>query len=561
VAKEEPIRHNVGHSERTDAIIEPRLTHQWFLNMKEMASVALQAVERGEVTLIPDRYLNTYRHWLENVQDWNISRQLWWGQQIPAWFFDTPQGTQHVVARTEAEALPLAQAKGYTGTADGLTQDPDVLDTWFSSWLWPMAVFDPTVFRPQADGTYPRGNADLQYYYPTNDLVTAPEILFFWVARMIMAGKTWDAQGRAPFRNVYLTGIVRDKQRRKMSKSLGNSPDPLDLIRDYGADSVRVGMLLCAPAGNDILFDMTLVEQGRNFCNKLWNSFRLLKTLEASQDAGRPANAIESQAMRWMQARISEVSRELTHLYSQFRISEALMAVYKLVWDDFCSWYLEMIKPTAGGSISAHAMEDTRVLFEEILKLLHPFTPFITEELWHQLRPRAAKDSLMIALLREPAVLDTDAATLAQMQEVRELITAIRALRAENGLGGKELLTLQVHSQAPQLFDHYAGLICRFAALSDIVLVTDRQEGMATTLVRAHTLYLPKGAVDAEEARAKLQAEIAYTEGFLKSVRQKLGNEKFVANAKPDVVANERKKQADAEAKLAALQQQLASLG
>jgi len=554
--QEKPYQNKVGTSERTGAVIEPRLTHQWFLDMRQLAGPALQVVEQGQVKLIPDRFLNTYRHWMENIRDWNISRQLWWGHRIPAWYLSysvkgQPQEPHILVAETEADAR--AQADAYLaqqqGVELGLEQDPDVLDTWFSSWLWPLSVFN---------GILDPKNKDFRYYYPTNDLVTAPEILFFWVARMIMAGQEY--AGQVPFRNVYLTGIVRDKQRRKMSKSLGNSPDPLDLIAQYGADSVRVGMLLSAPAGNDLLFDISYVEQGRNFGNKIWNSYRLLVGLGESQDPNRPASVVEEQAIRWLQARISEVSRELDHLFGQFRLSEALMAVYKLVWDDFCAWYLEMIKPAAGDRISARAYHDTRILFEDLLKLLHPFMPFLTEELWQAVHTRKPKDCLMVAQLRMPAALPTDPDTLAEMAEIQTLITELRAMRQQLGLGMKEPLPLAVHTDAPALFAQYAELLKRFGSLSEIGQVASQPDGTVARVVRAHTLYLPAPQQDAQAQRTQLEAEIAYTEGFLDSVQKKLANERFVANAKPEIIEKERQKQADAEAKLTALRQQLAGL-
>lgn len=556
VEKEQPHKNNVGHSERTGAVIEPRLTFQWFLDMRKLGEPALKAVVEGEVNLIPDRFLNTYKHWMENIRDWNISRQLWWGHRIPAWYLtytagNGQQAEEIIVAETEAEARQLANdfLNGKGGKEVSFTQDPDVLDTWFSSWLWPISVFD---------GLTDPNNPDFKYYYPTNDLVTAPEILFFWVARMIMAG--YEYAGKRPFQNVYLTGIVRDKQRRKMSKQLGNSPDPLDLIAQYGADSVRMGMLLSAPAGNDLLFDMSYIEQGRNFGNKIWNSFRLLTTLGESLDTGRPANVVEEQAIRWLQARIAEVSRELDQLFEQFRISEALMTIYKLIWDDFCSWYLEMIKPDRGEKISARAYHDTLTLFEDLLKLLHPFMPFLTEELWHAIRERGPKDCLIVAQLRTPDALDTDADDLAQMAEVRDIITEVRALRQQQNLPAKDPLPLQVLTDNFTLFDKYTLLLQRFAVLSEVSQVTESPGGTVAKVVKAHTLFLPQGELNVEDQMQKLQEEIAYTRGFLQSVEKKLSNEKFVANAQPDVVARERQKQADAEAKLAALEQQLAGL-
>jgi valyl-tRNA synthetase len=558
------IRNSVGHSERTDAVVEPRLSLQWWVRMEPLAELALAAVNDGRVRLIPERFNNTYRHWLENVQDWCISRQLWWGQRIPAYYL--PDG-QIVVALTPEAALEKARALGFDGPADALRQDDDVLDTWFSSWLWPLSVFDHDFVNPDA----PR-NPDVQYYYPTNDLVTAPEILFFWVARMIMAGLKF--HGEVPFRNVYLTGIVRDSQRRKMSKSLGNSPDPLDLIVQYGADGVRMGILLAAPAGNDLLFDESYCEQGRNFANKIWNASRLLMLL--GQQAQEPQlrdepTVAERLATQWMEARLREGAQEIELLYAQFKISDALMTLYKLVWDDFCSWYLELIKPPFGpdGSPIAPLSNATHqaalAIWGQLLQLLHPIMPFITEEIWHQLWPtRSATDFITTSPLRIPDPEPTDVDLLREMAQIREIVTALRAFRNDKQLSQRQPLSLHYLTDAAgtALFDKYSTVLYGQADLDLLKRVDAAPSGALPLAVRHHQLFIPlAGLVDVEAERQKLLAELEYTLGFLESVNKKLSNERFVANAKPAVVDNERKKQADADARIAALQAQLAALG
>jgi valyl-tRNA synthetase len=565
IEKTEDYTNQVGYSERTDAAIEPRLSLQWFLKMKDLSQPALEAVLNGEVNLIPDKYVNTYRYWMENVRDWCLSRQLWWGHQIPAYYI---QGTNDfVVAPSAEEALEKAKAK--TGNANlqpsDLTQDSDVLDTWASSWLWPISVFD---------GMEHPDNEEFKYYYPTNDLVTAPEILFFWVARMIIAGKTF-ANGTSPFKNVYLTGIVRDKQRRKMSKSLGNSPDPLELIAQFGADGVRMGMLLCSPAGNDILYDDALVEQGRNFSNKVWNAFRLVKGWEESlssmsslrepQGTKGTQGDPDAQAIAWMQARTAQSAAELADGFTKFRLSEVLMTVYKLIWDDFCSNFLEMVKPPYGQSMTAETHRAVLDVFEDLMKLLHPFMPFLSEEVWQGLRPREAGTFLAVSQLTDTlkgaGATDAQHTLVAEMAVVQEAITEIRAFRSSKGLSPREPLALSFKADAAAAFGPYQGLIAKLANVEPVSTVTEKPDGTAGIRVRAYELYLPLGDIDVEAERDKLNKEIAYTEGFLTSVAAKLSNERFVANAKPEIVDNERRKQADAEAKLLTLRAALVELG
>lgn len=544
LVKKEPYKNSVGHSERTDAVIEPRLSLQWWLNMQEVSRPALKAVMEGDIQLIPGKFINTYRHWMENVKDWCLSRQLWWGHRIPAYFI---RGTEEfVVAPTPEAALEKAKAK--TGnkalTLDHLRQEEDVLDTWASSWLWPIEVFQ---------GLSNPDNADINYYYPTNVLVTAPEILFFWVARMIIAG--FEYRSEIPFKDVYLTGIVRDKLRRKMSKSLGNSPDPLELIKQHGADGVRVGMLLSAPAGNDILFDESQVEQGRNFANKIWNAFRLVKSWEIADIAPLPR---QTMAVRWIQERINQAALEIDDHFEKYRLNDALMANYKLKWDDFCSWFLEMIKPDYGQPIPRQIYEQTLDLFEETLKLLAPFMPFISEEIYHGLKEREPGDFICIAQQTIPEA--RAAAILADMELIKELITAVRAFRAEKQLPNKEAIDLFIKTQTPKLFEPYFSILEKLLNTSSIEFVPEKVEGTGSLRVQQHEFFIPLGDIDVEAEREKIQKEIDYTEGFLQSVLKKLGNERFVNNAPEQVVANERKKQADAESKLAVLRQALAEL-
>lgn len=536
--KVEDMVHSVGFSERTDAVIEPRLSLQWFVKMKDISGKALEVVLADEVNLIPGKFKNTYRHWMENVKDWCISRQLWWGQRIPAWYL--PDGS-FVVAQNETEALELAKAQ--SGNAQlslaDLRQDEDCLDTWFSSWLWPISVFD---------GFKDPNNKDINYYYPTNDLVTAPEILFFWVARMIIAG--YEYRGQKPFNNVYLTGIVRDKLGRKMSKSLGNSPDPLDLIGKYSADGVRFGMLLCSPAGNDLLFDESYCEQGRNFANKVWNAFRLVKGWEAEEKAPRE---IETLAIDWMGARIAEASGEVNELMEKFRVSDAQMVIYKLIWDDFCAWYLEMVKPPLGEKISADTLDKTTRLFEALMQLLHPFMPFITEEIWHGLKERSAEDCIMVSRLRNLTVKAENVTLLPRMRHIQKIIGELRALRQSRNMGSKDRTPLWVRTARP-FTDREALLLKKFLPIEEVNYTTEKVSDALYLMVDQDEFFVPyAGAVDAEAEREKLEKELAHQEGFLKSVMGKLGNEKFMANAKPEVIAAEEKKKADAEARIAVI--------
>jgi len=545
LVKMESYRHSVGFSERTHAVIEPRLSLQWFLRMKGISQKARDAVMDDIVKLFPPKFKNTYRHWMDNVRDWCLSRQLWWGHQIPAYYI---KGTDQFVVAPSAE-LALEKARALTGnaelSADELIQDPDVLDTWASSWLWPISVFNGLT-RPD--------NADIAYYYPTNDLVTAPEILFFWVARMIIAG--YEFMGERPFNNVYLTGIVRDKQRRKMSKSLGNSPDPLELIQKYGADGVRVGMMLCSPAGNDLLYDNSLVEQGTRFANKIWNAFRLISGWEV---ADQEPTAIDKVAIEWMRERAEAVAAEIEDHFEKFRLSDALMSLYKLIWDDFCSWFLEMIKPAYGSPISKTTLNAALDVFESLLQLLHPYMPFITEDIWQNLRAR--EEGVFITTSQLPKAKGSEAAILVEMELIQETITAGRNFRVKKGLKQKEAISLFIKTDSAELFQRYQDILHKFLNTAEISFVDKQVEGAGSLRVRTHELYIPLENVDVEAEKAKILKEISYTEGFLSKVMKKLGNERFVSRAPEKVVALERKKQADAEAKLSLLKESLAKLG
>ena len=543
--KVEDYKTSIGTSERTGAVIEPKLSLQWFLKMKDLAAPALENVLNEEIKFFPKKFINTYRHWMENVRDWNISRQLYWGHRIPAWFYgDGPN--DFVVAKDEAEAVELAtKALGKTVKPEELKQDPDVLDTWFSSWLWPISVFD---------GIRNPNNEDLNYFYPTKVLVTAPEILFFWVARMIMAG--YEYEGKKPFDAVYLTGIVRDKQGRKMSKSLGNSPDPLDLIATYGADGVRVGMLLSSPAGNDLLFDEDLCKQGSFFANKVWNAMRLVKMWEVDKEAAQPEHA--AKAIHWFESRLNEALSTLDSSFDKYRMSESLMTVYKLVWDDFCSWYLEAVKPDYGAPIDGTTYEQTVSFFESLLKLMHPFMPFITEEIWHVLRDRKDGETIMFEPWPNAGKVDQDA--LAGFAYLEEAITAIRTIRKEKNINPKEALELKVLVGTNYRSDMDA-LLCRMANISSVEAVTNELSDAFSFHVGATTYYIPSGGlVNVEEEIDRMEKELEYQKGFLLSVSKKLSNERFVQNAPPAVVDIERKKQADAEAKIATLTERLASM-
>lgn len=544
VVKVEDYTNKVGYSERTDAVIEPRLSMQWFVRMKEFSKPALDAVIRGDVKLFPDKFVNTYRHWMENVQDWCISRQLWWGQRIPAWYDNSGNV---VVCKTHQEAFMLLKKSNPGVTETDIRQDEDVLDTWFSSWLWPISVFD---------GFKDPNNPDIKYYYPTNDLVSAPEILFFWIARMIMAG--YEYRGEKPFRQVYLTGIVRDKQGRKMSKSLGNSPDPLDLIAKYGADGVRVGMLFSSPAGNDLLFDEGLCEQGRNFTNKIWNAFRLVKGWDVDSSGEMPE--VNRMAIRWFESRLGEALSEIDDHYSKLRISDALMCTYKLVWDDFCSWYLELIKPPYQQPIDKHTYDASIRFFDNILRILHPFMPFLSEELWHLIDDRKEGDDLIVAAWPVPSTIDPDC--IQHFPAAVALTGEIRNFRQGKGLSPKEPLELLVRcNELPDALKLFGSAVVKLANLSRIAPVNEKPSGAYPVIVGQLECFIPLTVeVDTEAERKKLNEELAYTQGFLKSVMGKLDNERFVNNAKPEVIAMERKKKSDAEARIRAIEEALASL-
>ena len=536
----------VGYSERTNAVIEPRLSMQWFLKMDALAKDALESVESGKVKLIPDKYRNTYRHWMENVRDWCISRQLWWGQRIPAYYL--PDG-QFVVEPTPEVALEAARKINPDITAADLKQDEDVLDTWFSSWLWPISVFDPEMpGHPEHEP-----NKDLAYYYPTNDLVTGPDILFFWVARMVMAGNEFMKD--VPFRNVYLTGIVRDKLGRKMSKTLGNSPDPLDLIDKYGADAVRLGMLLCSSAGNDILYDEAQIEQGRNFCNKIWNAFRLISGWKVDESASQPDYS--AVAVEWFANKLGEVLVQVEDHFTKFRISGALMTIYKFFWDDFCSWYLEAVKPAYGTGIDRQTYDATLSYFESLLKMIHPVMPFITEELWQAMSERAQGETIM--LQPYPKAGNVDSACIDAFGNACEAVAGIRNIRQQKNISPKERLSLKVKAGFPE------SVIPVIEKLANVTVETvesfgDTASGV-TFMVRTYEMSVPlTGMVNVSEEIEKLEAVIAYQEKFLESVRKKLSNEKFVNGAPEKVVAMERKKEADSIAKIEAARASLKAL-
>jgi valyl-tRNA synthetase len=540
--KVEAYTNKVGFSERTNVAIEPKLSMQWFLKMQHFADMALPPVMNDELKFYPAKYKNTYRNWLENIKDWCISRQLWWGHRIPAYYL--PKGG-FVVAETPEQALELAREK--TGDAnlkmEDLRQEDDCLDTWFSSWLWPISLFD---------GINNPGNEEIKYYYPTADLVTGPDIIFFWVARMIMAG--YEYMGDMPFRNVYFTGIVRDKIGRKMSKSLGNSPDPLELIEQFGADGVRMGMMLAAPAGNDILFDEALCEQGRNFNNKIWNAFRLVKGWQVA-DIEQPEYA--KLATEWFDSMLAKTAEEVNDLFGKYRLSEALMAVYKLFWDEFSSWYLEMVKPAYGQPIDKVTYEKTLAFFETLLKLLHPFMPFITEELWQHIYDRQLGESIMTqTLVKDMPYNET---LIAQFEAVKEVISGIRTIRLQKNIAQKEALVLEVTGENPVA--GFGSVIAKLCNLSEIKQVETKSEGAAAFMVGTTEYAVPLGnLINVEEELKKLEADLKYQEGFLQSVMKKLSNEKFVNKAPANVIEMERKKQADAETKIAALKESIAAL-
>lgn len=543
LVKIEEYTNKVGYSERTHVVIEPKLSMQWFLKMADMAKPALEVVMNETVKFHPEKFKNTYRHWMENVRDWCISRQLWWGQRIPAYYL--PDGSI-IVARSAEEAHGKALAKFPKLKLAELRQDEDVLDTWFSSWLWPVSVFDG-IRNPE--------NEDIKYYYPTNDLVTAPEILFFWVARMIMAGQEYRKE--IPFKNVYLTGIVRDKLGRKMSKSLGNSPDPIKLIEQYGADGVRVGMLLTSPAGNDLPFDESLCEQGRNFSNKVWNAFRLIKGWEVDKNLQQPMYAALS--VTWFRARFNQALAEINDHYDKYRLSDALMGVYKLVWDDFCSWFLEMIKPAYQQPIDAQTYKAAVSLLSDLMQVLHPFMPFITEEIWHLLYGENA-GSIMVSKM--PAPKKYDEKVLDHFPYTLEIVTSIRSIRKEKNIPIKDkldLFILKPGNEIPNLL--FDSLIEKLCNLTPIRYVSEKVTGAASFIIKGNEFYVPLGdKIDVEAEIEKLNQELTYTQGFLKSVMVKLSNERFVANAKPEVVEVERRKMADAESKIKTIEEQISML-
>jgi valyl-tRNA synthetase len=540
LVKVEEYMNKVGYSERTDAVIEPRLSEQWFVSMKKLAEPALENVLNGNVQFHPHKFINTYKYWMENVRDWCISRQLWWGQRIPVFY--APNG-EYVVAKTAEDAVEKFASANQQFSANQLKQDEDVLDTWFSSWLWPISVFD---------GFKNPDNPDIKYYYPTNDLVTAPEILFFWVARMVMAG--YEYQSELPFKNVYLTGIVRDPKGRKMSKSLGNSPDPLKLIEQYGADGVRVGMLLSSPAGNDLLFDEALCVQGRNFTNKIWNSFRLIKGWDIDESLEQPADS--KIAIEWFKSRFNQELETLNDHYSKFRLSDALMASYKLVWNDFCSWYLEMVKPAYQKPIDRKTLDSTVNFLENILKVLHPFTPFITEEIWDNMDERTKENRMIIAPW--PEVGQVDLKMLKGFESAEKVVMEVRRIRNEKQIALKEKLQLLIKGDQSAGFN---PVIQKLANLDKIEAVSEAPGSAAGFVVKGIEFFVPlEGLVDEGEEKEKLQKELEYTKGFLNSVSKKLSNERFVAGAPEQVVAAEKSKQADAEAKIKALEAQLEAI-
>jgi len=545
ISKIEQHTNKVGTSERTGAVIEPKLSDQWFLKMKELAQPALDAVLEKDVQLVPDKFVNTYRHWMENVRDWNISRQLWWGHQIPAYYYGDGK-EDFVVAESIEEAVQLAQEKSGNknlSQAD-LTQDPDALDTWFSSWLWPMSVFN---------GILEPDNEEINYYYPTNDLVTAPEILFFWVARMIIAG--YEYRGEKPFNNVYLTGIVRDKQRRKMSKSLGNSPDPIELIEKYGADGVRVGMLLSSPAGNDLMFDEDLCKQGSAFVNKIWNAYRLIDGWEVADLEEVESSKI---AIEWYQNKFQQALVEIEDHYSKYRMSDALMATYKLIWDDFCSWLLEMVKPEYGQPIAAKTKAAVIGILEDNLKVLHPFVPFISEHIWQHITERTPEEALIIASWPEQKSFDQ--ALIKGFDFASEVISGIRNIRKEKNISFKEEISLSVMN-AEKATSDFDSVISKLGNLSEINYIDSKLDGALTFRVKSNEYFIPiGGAIDVEAEIAKLTEELKYTEGFLRSVQGKLKNERFVSGAPQQVVAMEKQKEADALAKIETLKASLNSL-
>jgi valyl-tRNA synthetase len=545
LVKVEKYDNKIGRSERTNAVIEPRLSPQWFVKMKDLAQPALEAVLNGDVHIYPPKFKNLYRHWMENVHDWCISRQLWWGQRIPAWYYNN---NEFVVAENITKALELAKKK--TGddslTLSNLREDDDVLDTWFSSWLWPITSFD---------GINDPDNDDIKYYYPTSDLVTAPEILFFWVARMIIAG--YEYRGEKPFDNVYLTGLVRDQQRRKMSKSLGNSPDPIELIEKYGADGVRVGMLLCSPAGNDLLFEDSLPEQGRNFANKIWNAFRLVKSWKIDDSIVQPDSS--GIAVRWMEEVLKKSINEIDATFKKFRISEALMLTYKLFWDEFSGWYLEIIKPEYQKPVDRITFEATVSIFEKLLKVIHPFMPFITEEIWQLLLKRDDGESIMIARMPEAKKFSKE--IIARFELVKETISAIRTVRKNKDIINRDKIRLLILSDKNRYDTEFLPVVSKLCNISEISFVSEKQEETASFIAGTTAYFIPlAGELDIESEISKIQQDLSYNKGFLVNVLKKLENERFVKNAPPNVLELERKKKSDAESKIKSLEEALKSL-
>ncbi len=540
LVKTEPYKSNVGYSERTNAVIEPRLSMQWFLKMSEISKPALENVMNDNIRLFPDKFKNTYRHWMENVHDWCISRQLWWGQRIPAWYNEKGD---FVVAKTEQDAKTLFEKD--SKSSNSIRQDEDVLDTWFSSWLWPISVFD---------GFKDPKNADINYYYPTNDLVTAPEILFFWVARMIIAG--YEYRNDKPFTNVYLTGIVRDKQGRKMSKSLGNSPEPLELIAQFGADGVRVGMLLSSPAGNDLPFDESLCEQGRNFSNKIWNAFRLIHSWTESGENKETDNRDHSKTIEWFQNRLGSELENINDLYSKYRISETLMAIYKLVWDDFCSWYLEIVKPGLDQAMDRNTYEITIDFFESLLKILHPFMPFITEEIWHLINERSEKDCIIVSTW--PTTQVSNRAILMEFEHMQLLVTQIRNIRKTRNIPTREPLDLWLSKDNRNNLIPLHPVVIKLCNISSITEIDQKPLNMVSVLAGNNEYFIDiRGLINNDDERKKITIEINYLKGFLESVNKKLNNERFISGAKPEIIAIENKKKYDAEEKIKLLENQL----
>ncbi|MCX7696159.1 MAG: valine--tRNA ligase [Bacteroidales bacterium] len=540
IEKIEDYIHKVGFSERTDVIIEPRLSEQWFLSMKELAKPALDVVMKDEVKFYPAKFKNTYRHWMENVKDWCISRQLWWGHRIPAWYL--PDGS-YVVAHHEGEALQKAREKNPNIDLSDLKQDEDVLDTWFSSWIWPLAVFD---------GILDSNNEDFKYYYPTNDLVTAPEIMFFWVARMIMAGLHF--QQKIPFKNVYYTGIVRDKIGRKMSKSLGNSPEPLDLIARYGADGVRFGVLFCSPAGNDLLFDESLCEQGRNFSNKIWNALRLVKSWHVSHEISSPEYA--ELAIQWFYHNLQSNKIQIEENFNNFRISDSLHLLYQLIWDDFCSWYLEIVKPSFGNPVDSKTYQQTISYFKELMMLLHPFMPFITEEVWQALRDSEDPESIMIS--RWLKAENFDKTILDEFEFIKELVSTIRGFRKQNDVPTHEKIAAQfAPREMKETILKYAPIVKKLTNLESLIEVNEKPKDHLLYMVRTESFFFPTKSLNIEEEKNRLLEELAYYEGFLASVQKKLSNESFLSKAPAEIVQKEKKKEADALEKIKAIKEKL----